>query len=231
MKNKCINGCVLPKAKKHIIKKEDNTYTYGLAVSNCCPICGALMPESIEKIKAFFEVYQLHPDLATAKRLIFKAELEAAARGAFIAVENKLRELSGLDLHGMDLATKALSFSYDQKAGTVTQMPLIAVNDLSSESKRNEQEGLRFLLMGFFTGQRNIYQHNNIRSGVSDSLSVVIEASFILKRLERHSILDGGQWIPDKTSYTEILEKMPRLIDRIKLKVDIKRNKPQLRHR
>ena len=49
------------------------------------------MPESIEKTKAFFEVYQLHPDLATAKRLIFKAELEAAAREAFIAVENKLR--------------------------------------------------------------------------------------------------------------------------------------------
>ena len=224
-KSRCVNGCVLPPEKTHIIKKTDNTYTYGRDVFNCCPMCGALMPEAIEIIKSFFEVYKLHPALSSAKRLIVKSELEAAARDAFITVENQLRKLSGLDLHGIDLATKALSFTYDQKSGTVTQVPHIAVNDLSSESKRNEQEGLRFLLMGFFSGQRNIYQHNRIRSGFSDSLTIVMEASFILYKLDGKSMLDSGQWLPTKLSYSEIMERMPRLKDRIRLKMELRRKR------
>lgn len=225
MNIKCINGCAIPVVKKHIIKNDNGTYIYGRQKLNCCPICGALMPKSIDTMRAFFSVFNLHPSLSNAERLIYKAELESAAREAFVTVEKRLRKLSGLDLHGSDLATKALTFTYDQKANTVTDMPLIKINDLATESERNEQNGMRFLLMGFFTGQRNIYQHNNIKSGLSDSIAVVIEASFILHKLDGHSTLKGGEWIRTQESYADIHRKMPKLRDRIRLKCELKLKK------
>ena len=42
------------------------------------------------------------------------------------------------------------------------------------------------MLMGFFQGPRNLYQHNHIGSGVSNSISVIIEASFFLHLLDGH---------------------------------------------
>lgn len=222
-KRMCINGCSFPPEKSYLIENKDKTFSYGRDSFNCCPYCGALLPEAIEKIRSFFEVYQLHPSLAAAERLIYKAELDSAARESFIAVENRLRQLSGLDLHGMDLATKALSFAFDQKTETITCKPLIAVSDLVTESKRNEQNGLRFLLMGFFAGQRNIYQHNNSTSGLSGALTVVIEASFIMHRLDGHSLLEGGEWIKTSITDEEILQRMPKTKDRIRFMIEHKR--------
>lgn len=106
---------------------------------------------------------------------IYKSEFESAAREAFVAVENYLKKKSGLDLHGFDLATRALSFEIDKQTGEIKRAPLIAINDLKNESQRNEQDGIRYMLMGFFQGPRNLYQHNHIGSGVSNSISVIIE--------------------------------------------------------
>ena len=75
--------------------------------------------------------------------------------------------------------------------------------------------------MGFFQGPRNLYQHNHIGSGVSNSISVIIEASFFLHLLDGHSITQNGRWIPAKADYQEIYQKiyqkMPKRIDRWKL--------------
>ena len=67
--------------------------------------------------------------------------------------------------------------------------------------------------MGFFQGPRNLYQHNHIGSGVSNS----IEASFFLHLLDGHSITQNGRWIPLKADYREIYQKMPKRVDRWKL--------------
>ena len=56
------------------------------------------MPYSLEKIKGFFDVYNLHPALKDAQTLIYKSEFEAAVREAFIAVETALKKKSKLDL-------------------------------------------------------------------------------------------------------------------------------------
>ena len=88
---------------------------------------------------------------------------------------------------------------------------------LKNESDRNEQDGIRYMLMGFFQGPRNLYQHNHIGSGVSNSISVIIEASFFLHLLDGHSITQNGRWIPAKADYQEIYQKMPKHIDRWKL--------------
>ena len=134
-----------------------------------------------------------------------------------MAVESYLKKKSGLDSHGFDLATRALSFEIDKQTGEIKRAPLIAINDLKNESQRNEQDGIRYMLMGFFQGPRNLYQHNHIGSGVSNSISVIIEASFFLHLLDGHSITQNGRWIPETVDYREIYQKMPKRIHRWKL--------------
>ena len=134
-----------------------------------------------------------------------------------MAVEKYLKNNSGLDSNGFDLATKALSYEIDKQTGEIKRAPLIVINVLKNESQRNEQDGIRYMLMGFFQGPRNLYQHNHIGSGVSNSISVIIEASFFLHLLDGHSITQNGRWIPAKADYREIYQKMPKRIDRWKL--------------
>ncbi len=74
-----------------------------------------------------------------------------------MTVENYLKKKSGFDSHGFDLATKALSFEIDKQTGEIKKPQLIAINDLKNESDRNEQDGIRYMLMGFFQGPRNLY--------------------------------------------------------------------------
>lgn len=160
----------------------------------------------------------MHPALETAQRLLSKSEFEAAAREAFVAVETALKKKSGLDSHGFDLATKALSFEVDKKTGTIVKAPLISINSLKNESDRNEQDGIRYMLMGFFQGPRNLYQHRHIGSGASNSISIVIEASFFLRLLDGHSITNNGHWIPSNLNLQDIHDRMPSRLDRWKLR-------------
>ncbi len=222
---KCPKGCKLPTRRKELRENKDHTYSFGYRDLPFCPVCGSLMPGSLEKLKGFFEVYNIHPSLQNSVDLMYKSEFQSAAREAFITLENALRKKSGLDLHGFDLATKALSFECDKKTGEVTKQPLIVINGLKSESDRNEQEGIRYMLMGFFRGPRNLYQHNHIGSGVSNSVSIVIEASFFLHLLDGHSITKNGQWIPAKADYWDIYQRMPNRFDRWRFKRMLKKRK------
>lgn len=213
----CPNGCKLPPRRKQLKEFNDGTFGFDYEDFPFCPCCGSLMPYSLEKLTAFFDVYRLHPSLDTAKRLLCKSEFEAAAREAFVTVENVLKKKAGLDTHGFDLATKALSFEMDKQTGEIKKPPLVAINDLKNESDRNEQDGIRYMLMGFFQGPRNLYQHRHIGSGVSNAISIIIEASFFLQLLDGHSITKNGHWIPTRVDYRDIYNKMPKRIDRWKL--------------
>lgn len=219
----CPNGCSLPPRKKQLVQSQNGTYKFDYNDFTFCPNCGSLMPYSQEALKAFFKVYNIHPDLKNALNLIYKSEYEAASREAFVTVETTLKKKSGLDSHGFDLATKALSFEVDKKTGQVVKAPLVSINDLKTDSERNEQDGIRYMLMGFFQGPRNIFQHNHVGSGVSDTLSIVIEASFFLHLLNGHSMTKNGKWIESKISYKDIYSNMPKASDRKKLLQMLKR--------
>lgn len=78
--------------------------------------------------------------------------------------------------------------------------------------------------MGFFQGPRNLYQDNHIGSGVSNTISVIIEASFFLHLLDGRSITQNGRWITKKVDYREIYQKVPKRIDRWKLVRLLKKN-------
>lgn len=222
-KYSCPNGCLLPPRKKTLKQYADGTYSFDYFDFTFCPVCGSMMPYSRDKLKSFFDVYALHPALDTSMRLLEKSEFEAAAREAFVTVENCLRKKSGLDSHGFDLATKSLSFEMDKNTGEIKKTPLIAINSLKTESDRNEQDGIRYMLMGFFQGPRNLYQHSHIGSGASNAISIVIEASFFLQLLDGHSITKNGRWIPAAVDFQEIYDKMPKRVDRWKLLWMLKR--------
>ena len=221
MSNKynCLNGCILPKRKKQLIQDSSGEYFFGYRNFRFCPCCGALMPQSIKKLQTFFDVYDLYPALNKAKRLLFKSEYEAAARESFVVLENAIRKKAGLpNLHGRDLVAKAFSMEIDKQNGTIAKVPLILLNELKTESQRNEQEGIKMMLMGFFQGPRNLYQHNSIGTSVNMTMSIVMEASFFLYLVEGDkSLLKNGRWIPKKISYQDVYENMPKKTDRIKL--------------
>lgn len=217
-KYSCPNGCSLPPRRKTLKQYDDGTYGFDYNDFAFCPSCGSLMPYSQRKLKEFFDVYHIHSALNDALKLLYKSEFESAAREAFVTVEDYLKKKSGLDSHGFDLATRALSFDIDKKTGELKKAPLIAINDLKSESDKNEQDGIRYMLMGFFQGPRNLYQHNHIGSGVSNSISVIIEASFFLHLLDGHSITQNGRWIPVRTDYRDIYNKMPKPFDRWRMR-------------
>ena len=90
-------------------------------------------------------MYNVHAALSDAVQLIYKSEFESAAREAFVTVENYLKKKSGLDAHGFDLATRALSFEVDKQTCAIKRAPLIAINGLKNESERNEQDGIRYM--------------------------------------------------------------------------------------
>lgn len=228
-KYSCPNGCALPPRRKVLQKYENGTYGFNYKDFNFCPLCGTLMPYALNKLKRFFDVYNIHPDLADALTLMYKSEFESAAREAFVTVENYLKRKSGLDLHGFDLAAKALSFETDKITGALKKAPLVAINDLKTEPDKNEQSGIRYMLMGFFQGPRNLYQHNHIGSGASNSISVIISASFFLHLLDGHSITKNGRWLPTTVDYTDIFNKTPKLIDRLKLRRMLKRRARHMR--
>ena len=115
----CPNGCSLPPRKKQLREYSNGTYGFDFYDFTFCPCCGSLMPYSLKKLKGFFEVYNVHAALSDAVQLIYKSEFESAAREAFVTVENYLKKKSGLDAHGFDLATRALSFEVDKHRCTM----------------------------------------------------------------------------------------------------------------
>ncbi len=176
---KCPNNCKLPRRRKGLIE-ENEIWRFCYRDFPYCPVCCEMMPKTYEAVKNFFAVYHLHPKLDRAEQLIYKSEFDAAARESFVVVETALRKKSGLDLHGVDLVNKALNYEVDKKSGQITKSPLIALNNLVTDSEKNEQEGVRFMLMGFFQGTRNIYQHNDVGHSLSGALPVIIQASYYL---------------------------------------------------
>lgn len=198
---------------------DDGVYGFAYPEFPYCPVCGELMPYTKKKIEDFLDVFHVHPKLEKSVELLYKSEFVSAAREAVVTVETVLKSKSGLDNHGESLASNALTFTYDQKTGQITKQPLIAVNKLETDSERNEQKGLMLMLMGFFTGIRNIYQHSHVGSGVSNSIATIIQASFFLDILDGKSITKKGKWIKTNINYGYIYNHMPKRTDRIRLRL------------
>lgn len=206
------------------IKHKNGMYTYDYRIPRFCPYCGNMMPDYRRYISDIFKVYDLNQNLNRAKKLILKGEYESSCRECFVVLENAIKKESGIKgLHGSELVSKAFSMKYDKATFVITQPPLIAMNSLSNESEINEQDGMMHMLMGFFRGPRNIYQHNKVRMGFNMSFSILIQTSFYLDIIVgKHSLLSKPHWVKTKIKDTpeEMCYKMPKRWDRITFKFD-----------
>lgn len=93
----------------------------------------------------------------------------------------KIQLLSGLTVHGTDLARQAFSISAGKR-------PLIAVNALSTENERAEQRAVANLTIGLFGVIRNPAAHNpKIEWDMKeqDAADVLTMISMVLRTLER----------------------------------------------
>jgi uncharacterized protein (TIGR02391 family) len=100
-----------------------------------------------------FDSMKFHPEVVKASRDLFNSGHYAdAIFAAFKAVNNFTKKKAGLSFDGKDLMAKAFN----------ENNPVIKLNNLSSQSERDEQEGFRFLFMGAMVGIRNPKAHDFI---------------------------------------------------------------------
>jgi uncharacterized protein (TIGR02391 family) len=91
------------------------------------------------------------------------------------AIEVRVRDQSGLDYGGRDLMVKALS----------GDEPAINVAVESGQSGRDEQEGIRFMLMGLMQGVRNPKGHGLVaQDDPQRALEYLAVVSILLRRLD-----------------------------------------------
>jgi uncharacterized protein (TIGR02391 family) len=128
----------------------------------------------------FFKRARVIDEIEDAIRQYLKGEYVSAARTATIILENEVKKLIGDDTKfGVDLVTSAFSFNYDEATKTITRDPLIKINNLDTKTKRNEQEGMKFLCMGLMTGCRNVFAHSSGHASPADCLSLIMICNFL----------------------------------------------------
>lgn len=156
---------------------------------NICPVCGELYPQTKEYIENYFRIIQLSDSLEKAKKLIIKGEYEASVREAVVIFESLVRNKSGLSkFMGSDLMAKAFSYKKNDK-GTITEFPKIQVNDLSTISEINEQDGLKYLSMGVMSGIRNIYMHGPAEDRIYLALQIVSFINFLIQEVNGANLI------------------------------------------
>jgi len=124
---------------------------------------------------------QLHPKIIEASKSLFETGHYAPAIfEAFKAVNNFVKEKSGLSLDGKALMSKV--FREDA--------PIIKLNELLTQSDRDEQEGFKFLFMGAMVGIRNPKAHDNvIQTDPYRTLEYLGFASLLMKRIEEGKVV------------------------------------------
>ena len=101
-----------------------------------------------------------------------------------------IRRLSGTDKDGVDLASVFGGYVFDIATKTITKSPVILINDLSTESLRNMQDGQGTLTRGLMQGFRNPVNHAPMSKVVPnlitelDCLNILSLISYLANKLE-----------------------------------------------
>ena len=118
----------------------------------------------------------LHPRIQTCSSQLFRdGHYSQAIFEAFKALEHRVREMTGIDSHGRHLMTEA----FRQDA------PVLRLNDLSTRSDRDEQEGFKLIFMGAAQGIRNPKAHDvHVQQDARRTLDYLSLASLLMDRLD-----------------------------------------------
>ena len=107
-----------------------------------------------------------------------------------------IRKLAATDKDGVDLAN-VFSFTYENSTRKITRSPVVSVNELSTESLRNMQEGQGTLTRGLMQGFRNPINHA--------AMSTVVPG--LISEIDCLNILSLVSYLANKLEYSENLSK------------------------
>ena len=132
----------------------------------------------------------LHPSIKSGVYEYYKngQYAHAADQGTKIYAQ-RVRKISKQDKDGTNLCS-VYTFEYDQKTNKLIRPPLVSVNDLSTESLRNIQNGQSELTRGLMTGFRNPVNHAPVSSVVPaiitelDCLNILSLVSYLSTKLD-----------------------------------------------
>ena len=153
---------------------------------NYCPQCG--QPSSdlmLSRIDIFSRLPVSHL-LKDAVRQYGKYEVEASARTAIIILEEEIRRFTGLDLVGAELIGASFSYKMDLD-GNIVVPPLLKINNLKTDSEKNEHDGIKLLFLGLFRGIRNLLAHKNAKIHPRDAFGIIVFTSTAIG-----IVLEGG---------------------------------------
>ena len=130
--------------------------------------------DTTELLSYLFDKMQFHPRVIAASKSLFRdGHYASAILEAYKAVNNFVKEKTNLALDGKALMSKV--FNEDA--------PIIKLNELLTQSDRDEQEGFKFLFMGAMVGIRNPKAHEDIRQiDPHKALEYLSFASLLMRR-------------------------------------------------
>ena len=136
-----------------------------------------------EELNRLFDGMQFHPRVIAASKSLFETGHYALAIfEAFKAVNNFVKQKTGLSLDGKDLMAKVFR----------KEEPIIKLNELKTRTEQDEQEGYKFLFMGAMVGIRNPKAHDNIvQTDPYRTLEYLGFASLLMKRIEEGRVAES----------------------------------------
>lgn len=128
-----------------------------------------------------FDERNIHSRIEGAsKRLFDDGHYASATFEAYKLLDREVSSLANNRESGVKLMMKAFS----------EQSPLIKLNDLSTTSKKDEQEGYKFIFSGSVLAIRNPRGHEyGVKDSPTECLDHLSLASMLLRRLERTRVV------------------------------------------
>jgi uncharacterized protein (TIGR02391 family) len=124
----------------------------------------------------------LHPFVIDALAQNRAGHWRDAVLNAVMAVFERLRERTSLELDGDSLATRAFSL----------QQPILAVGDLATETGRNDQVGFMTMLQGVYKGVRTPKAHRLKHDlDAHKAAQYLVMASLLVRRIDEAKRLTG----------------------------------------
>lgn len=121
----------------------------------------------------------LHSDIRQVTERFVEDHLDVAIFEAFKAINNRVKEMTGLDLDGSALMDEALGPSN----------PRVVFADLSTQTGRDIQRGLHSMLKGAVQGIRNPDAHEQFKPlDEEEGLEELAFASMLMRRLDGASL-------------------------------------------
>ena len=142
----------------------------------------AASPSALSPLDRDSRIASLHATIRQVADRYLESHIEVAIFEAFKAVNNRVKEMTGLNADGSDLMARAFGDDRDPN-------PPIRLADVSKESGRNIQSGFRFIFMGAVRGIRNPDAHELFEPvSEEEAFEELSLASMLMRRLDDASV-------------------------------------------